>query len=53
MEKMFNFPTKETWEEFVNSLNLNDPNIALLVEECNLWRKRAGEYYEKWVLTQI
>ena len=50
---MFNFPTQKSWEDFVNSLDLTNPQIVLLVKECNAWRKCAGEYYEKWIETQF
>ena len=46
---MFNFPTQESWESFVNSLDLTNPQIALLVEECNLWRECAEKYYSAWI----
>ena len=49
----YNFPTKELWEDFVNSLDLNNPQIALLVDECNILREHAGYYYDMYVLKEF
>ena len=43
------FPYKDVWRDFVSTLDMNDENIKLLVEEVEYYRKKAGKYYQYYI----
>ena len=43
------FWCEEMWNDFVATLDLTDPKIKTLVNECNALRYRNGELYEEIV----
>ena len=46
------FVFEEQWDDFVSTLNMEDENIRLLVEEVEYQRARTAEYYE-WYLNNV
>lgn len=48
-KEMPHFPFESMWEDFISTLNMDDKNIKLLVDEVEYYRKKAGEYYQYYI----